>query len=1174
MSPVPSKNTHCLKITLRRFESTGRRNPIIPRGGTPSYNFHISRDARELYGIDDELFELNGNLILASFNEAKRLAHKMNEKRDLVRFPEQAVRAGQINAMGLIDEVLHYVTALYREQIDSRAFTKCLNHVEEAAGKKQVDETLLLFVTRFPPKEVGAGKVSPREYLKASTDGVPNREIALEESIHLWLANRNPGFEPCLELFDETEINQRTVYARVLREIGDFFETQPGFGPGEGSLIELLLAPSLASPDDLAGQLKYIRTEWGMFLGKYLFRLLQSIDFIKEEEKPSFLGPGPSRVYEYKGEADYERFSMDIEWMPKVVLIAKSVYVWLHQLSTKYGRSVNRLDEIPSEELDILAGRGFTGLWLIGLWERSPASKQIKRMTGNPEAEASAYSLYEYEIAEDIGGWDALHKLKQECNRRGIRLASDMVPNHTGIDSKWVINHPGWFIQLPYPPFPTYTYTGANLSRIPHIGLYIEDHYYDKTDAAVTFKRVDYDTNDVRYIYHGNDGTSMPWNDTAQLNFLDPEVREAIIQTILHVTRSFSIVRFDAAMTLAKKHFQRLWFPEPGSGGDIPSRAEHGLSREDFDRAMPKEFWREVVDRVAEENPDTLLLAEAFWMMEGYFVRSLGMHRVYNSAFMNMLKAEENAKYRQTIKNTLEFEPEILKRFVNFMNNPDEETAAQQFGKGDKYFGVCTLMATMPGLPMFGHGQIEGYSEKYGMEYRKSYWQEEEDADFIERHGKEIFPLLKRRYLFADALQFRLYDLYVPDGGVNENVFAYSNAAGDERSLVLYNNSYSQAKGWIKISTEFAEKGHGGDKKLTTTSLAEALGLKTDSDSYTLLKDQPDNLWYVRSSRELAERGLYVELDGYETHAFVDIYEVADNDLGHYGMLEKALAGKGTPSVDDALQDIFLRPVHRAFSLAVGAKTVSKLVNALECRSLLTEAEIEEMAGSYEIFVREAFSFAGIEAPVPEVVAGMKRKLEAILSFSVECGLDEPKHKHGLSEQLTTGLKAYRHSIPALALYPFAALTSGEDGSMYWDLRLETVIEKILAELDYSPAAVSDISRVLRLLITLESTVTPEDAETPGKTMTKLFSSREIGSFLDENRWEGVLYFNKERFEELVWIVELSLAFRISGEMPRGRERDRALQQLARGREEWIRAGKSSGYRAERFLELLRGGRR
>lgn len=149
------------------------------------------------------------------------------------------------------------------------------------------------------------------------------------------------------------------------------------------------------------------------------------------------------------------------------------------------------------------------------------------------------------------------------------------------------------------------------------------------------------------------------------------------------------------------------------------------------------------MDRIAAEAPNTLLLAEAFWMMEGYFVRTLGMHRVYNSAFMNMLKDELNAEYRELIIETLAFDPQILKRYVNFMNNPDEETAVAQFGKGGKYFGVCLLMTTMPGLPMFGHGQVEGLTEKYGMEYRKPYYDEETDKDLVRRHEREIFPLLK-----------------------------------------------------------------------------------------------------------------------------------------------------------------------------------------------------------------------------------------------------------------------------------------------------------------------------------------------------------------------------------------------------------------------------------------------
>jgi hypothetical protein len=54
------------------------------------------------------------------------------------------------------------------------------------------------------------------------------------------------------------------------------------------------------------------------------------------------------------------------------------------------------------------------------------------------------------------------------------------------------------------------------------------------------FQRVDYNTGNVQYIYHGNDGTTMPWNDTAQLNYLSPEVREAVIQTIIQSGKALS----------------------------------------------------------------------------------------------------------------------------------------------------------------------------------------------------------------------------------------------------------------------------------------------------------------------------------------------------------------------------------------------------------------------------------------------------------------------------------------------------------------------------------------------------------------------------------------------------------------------------------------------------------
>ena len=246
---------------------------------------------------------------------------------------------------------------------------------------------------------------------------------------------------------------------------------------------------------------------------------------------------------------EFEAFSEDRDWMPNVVMIAKSTYVWLDQLSKKYQTYIQRLDQIPNEELILIRNRGINAIWLIGLWERSKASKTLKHITGNPEAEASAYSIKDYSISYDLGGYLSYENLRDRCRSFGIRLASDMVPNHFGLDAHIVYDRPDFFISLNHSPYPSYSFNGNNYSENPDIGIYIDDHYYNHSDAAVVFKYVNFRTGETRFIYHGNDGTSIPWNDTAQLDFLKAEVRNWVIQNILHVARMFPIIRFDAAMT-------------------------------------------------------------------------------------------------------------------------------------------------------------------------------------------------------------------------------------------------------------------------------------------------------------------------------------------------------------------------------------------------------------------------------------------------------------------------------------------------------------------------------------------------------------------------------------------------------------------------------------------------
>lgn len=1060
------------------------------------FGFALSRHAWDRYGVRELAPRPERRGAAIDSRGVRRLAQRINEDRSAHAPSAPPIGGAQLLTLGIVNEALRFLFDYYCTRQVPGALRSAFDWVRSHDGEPTVTLPPPAFVDLYPPQKVMDGEPLST-YLSRPDDGRPVSEITAREMVLLNLAMTNPAMQPFTMLFRDEDLRARAPYVHLVVGIESYLSTTPPLDLIGEPLFECLRAPMRAAPHSLEAQLEFIRTQWAHILPKELVELIQTVQGILTEEykqRGGFVPGGMVEVLRFgaRDAADtypeWERFSPDADWMSNVVLIAKTVYVWLDQLSKKHGRHIHRLDQIPDEELDQLARWGFNGLWLIGLWERSEASATIKRIMGNPDAVSSAYSLYDYQIASDLGGEDAYANLRERARQRGIRLASDMVPNHMGIFSRWVIEHPHWFISLPYPPYPNYSFTGPNLSHDPRVGLYIEDGYWTHRDAAVVFKRVDHHTGDTRYIYHGNDGTSMPWNDTAQLNYLMPEVREAVIQTILHVARKFPIIRFDAAMTLAKKHFQRLWYPKPGDAGAIPSRAEHGMSRDDFDRAMPEEFWREVVDRVAREVPDTLLLAEAFWLMEGYFVRTLGMHRVYNSAFMNMLKMEQNANYRTTVKNVLEFSPEILKRFVNFMNNPDERTAVEQFGKSDKYFGVCLMMATMPGLPMFGHGQIEGFTEKYGMEYRRAYWDEHVDEDLVRRHEREIFPLLRRRYLFSGVEHFAFYDFHTNHGWVDENVFAYSNRAGDQRSLVLYNNAYNTTSGWIRISTGL-NTGRGDEGKIITKSLAQSLGLRCEDDVYYAFRDHRDGLEYIRHSRQLADQGMFVHLYGYQWHVFIDWREVVDAD-GSWGELAWSLDGRGVPSLEYERRERLLQPLIVAFRDYFSPQTILSLDNALDER--------------FRRFTRELGAFTAIVTPSETTVRSMPRVPRP--------ETESPPDTANAPAARDIARRAYALLKPVLLSLsePPTPIDAALD-----ELHLTASTISALEAAHQHPELAHDTWRRVRLVLrALLSNQSREISLT--RLVLEALDDTDVQEYLAFNRHQDVLYLNQERFERYI----------------------------------------------------------
>lgn len=1117
-----------------------------------TYYFHVSKDSRIKYQFEENLFSLQGDLIIKDFNTARLLSDKINKVRLQEGKTNELVTAGQLNALGLLHEIFHLMIRKYESNENPRVFRRSIEFLKNSMSEDELENTLLRFVEEFPPLPVYKNELTAKEYLNSNTENKSNREIILEEIILLNIENINPATYQLKELYSDEKLTKETSYKTLIENTEKFFESEKPVGAGGLNLISFLKKPIVANPYNIDLQLEFIKESWKDFIGEdYFVKILRGKDLIYEDSKIFIKhgggekGTPPVPKYEFDFEyfqslkqkveegkklsaEEYEyyqlevkKFTPDVAWMPNVVMIAKNTFVWLDQLSKKYKREIRRLDQIPDEELDQLARWNFNALWLIGIWERSSASQKIKQMTGNPDAAPSAYSLYDYVIAKELGGEEAFQILKSKCWQRGIRLSSDMVPNHTGIFSRWIIEKPDYFIQTHFPPFPVYRFTGPNLSDDPRIEIRIEDQYYNRTDAAVVFERIDRLTGERRYIYHGNDGTNMPWNDTAQLNLLLPEVRESLIQTIMHVAKKTPIIRFDAAMTLTKKHYQRLWYPIPGTGGAIPSRAEHGMTRSQFDEKMPNEFWREVVDRINTEMPDTLLLAEAFWLMEGYFVRSLGMHRVYNSAFMHMFMKEENRKYKELIKNTLLYDPEILKRYVNFMSNPDEETAVNQFGKGDKYFGVATMMVTMPGLPMFAHGQVEGFSEKYGMEYKRAYYNETPDEHLIWKHIKEIFPLMKKRYLFSQVDNFYLYDFIDSENEVNENVFAYSNSFGEEKAFVIYNNSYYHTFGRVDYS---CHKIVANSSSTKSVRIADALGFQNSSNHFYICKDFVKNDEFIFRGNDVWTFGLYFNLLGYERKVFLNLKEIVDYE-GRYNKVYNHLQGKGVKSVEAVLKEIELEPIHL---------TMVNWLTSDEAVKFFDGQEKFKLNVSSNKFIAELNKFNNqidIETSKEKLTNSIERLdsfFEIVKGLSEKTSEDENKEEFILNYIIKQNNKIIKSH---LFIYEILKLLEDNDTTDIFDkYLLWKPLYEIFGYLGYSDET-SLRYDILTLKDLLENFETIHNSFNEIKVKSKkkkisfdeikekfieIFEQESVKNFIHYHTFENTEYFNKERFEFLI----------------------------------------------------------
>jgi hypothetical protein len=511
---------------------------------------------------------------------------------------------------------------------------------------------------------------------------------------------------------------------------------------------------------------------------------------------------------------------------------------------------------------------------------------------------------------------------------------------------------------------------------------------------------------------------------------------------------------------------------------------------------------------------------------------------------MNMLRDEKNQEYRLVIKNTLEFDPEILKRYVNFMNNPDERTAVDQFGKDDKYFGICILMVTMPGLPMFGHGQIEGFAEKYGMEFRRAYWEEKADPYLVGRHEHDVFPLLRKRYLFAEVDQFALYDFYSAGGQVNEDVYAYSNRVGEEKALIIYHNRYGEARGWIKKSAASSLKsGNGDNRQLVRRELSQALDLNPGDDHYSIFRDQISGLEYIRSNRDLAENGLYLEMGAYKYHVFMDFRQVQDNEWHQYGQLAAYLDGRGVPSIDETLKEIVLQPVHYPFRELTNVRMINRLLSA-RTESQVEKDLLSEIGQKSAHLLMEINNLTGAgkdHDEIKEVANHIQREMEMILGLT---GLKE-KAKAQSGRNFKSAVKVTLSELSLkekdlgnwFVLFGWALTRDlgrvvGDEGaeerSQSWfdEWLLGRILASSMIDLGLNESNTWDRINLIRILIRHQSWHLDKSPKSKRayRILKNSLKDEFVRGFLQINRSQGILWFNKEAFEDLLaWMLRIAV---------------------------------------------------
>ena len=116
----------------------------------------ISRDARKKYQLSDFMYSDFGNLIFdGDIYTVRKFIQKINEKKDLINYPELAIKAAYFNAMALIYEIYDAIIEKYKKETHNEDLEEDLyDHLEKVFDLEEIEESIEMFTKEFPPEKI------------------------------------------------------------------------------------------------------------------------------------------------------------------------------------------------------------------------------------------------------------------------------------------------------------------------------------------------------------------------------------------------------------------------------------------------------------------------------------------------------------------------------------------------------------------------------------------------------------------------------------------------------------------------------------------------------------------------------------------------------------------------------------------------------------------------------------------------------------------------------------------------------------------------------------------------------------------------------------------------------------------------------------------------------------